>query len=252
MEIHLEDPFIEVEATLAKVSSRYGDEVLSAIKPVLLANLKNGRINTFTDNSDVSVEAYVLRVVENYLCNNLYLKSLQIEKADLVWIPLLEKVRKWIFTFFIRKGFAEVYVINEIVPELSQEASIQIMKAQFTYDTDFDPWAHIIVKDTCFKYMRSAMKKSVVPANMILELDDAFENQVEDNRQRPENLSTLDRATLITAIQHLAPDRREIIIQKYFYELNSKAIAEKNHKSLGAIYSLHFNAIESLRKILSD
>jgi DNA-directed RNA polymerase specialized sigma24 family protein len=130
-------------------------------------------------------------------------RELQLEKDDLVWIPLYSKISKWIFNLFVRKGFDRVYVEAEIVPELAQEAAIQILKAHFTYDTDFDPWAYTIINDTCLKYMRAAFKKSVVPSKALVDLDKLIEEKLADPRQRPDDPFTENRAAVLDAINRL-------------------------------------------------
>ena len=100
--------------------------------------------------------------------------------------------------------------------------------------------------------MRTSMKKAAIPAKNLIELDDTLESWIEDPAARPDDVRNEMLTSLMAAINQLPPVRREIIIQKYFYELPSEKIAENTQKSVAAVYSLHFNAIESLRKILID
>ncbi len=252
MEDFLSDLHDEIDAALAGITARYGEEVATSIRPILLANVRNGRFKTFSEGQNLPLLKYVERLTDGYQKHHRFIKKLQVEKEDLAWGPLYSQISAWIFNLFLRKGFAPEYCRAEIVPELAQEASIQILNAQFTYDVDFDPWAYTIVRDTCFKYMRSAMKKSAVPAHALVDLDEAVENKVEDSRHRPDDLGKENRVALLAAIDKLSPERREVIMQKYFYEYSSEKIAENTHKTVAAVYSMHFNAIENLRKILSD
>ena len=242
----------ELNATFASVTARYGEVGAARIQPVLLANIINGRFDTFASAQQQPLNRYVERLIEGFRQYHHYINKLQVEKDDLVWMPLYARISKWIYNIFLHKGFDPIYTETEIMPELAQEASIQIMKASFTYDTDFDPWAYQIVRSTCYKYMRSAMKKSAIPGDLLLELDETLENSLPDEKQRPDDPIFENRAALLAAINKLSPERRELILQKYFYEFPSEEIAENTHKTVAAVYSMHFNAIETLRKILSD
>lgn len=242
----------EISTTLSSVTARYGEVVAARIQPVLLANIKNGRFSTFAAGQQQSLSHYVERLIEGFRQYHHYINKLQIEKDDLVWLPLYARISKWIFQIFIHKGFDPDYTKTEIMPELAQEASIQILKASFTYDTDFDPWAYQIVRSTCYKYMRSAMRKSSIPGDQLMELDEVLEDTLADNKQQPDDPALENRTALLAAINQLSPERRELILQKYFYEFPSDQIAENTHKTVAAVYSMHFNAIENLRKILSD
>lgn len=252
MDDFLPIPQDEIASTLASVTAHYGEDVSTRIQPILMANIKNGRFETFGANQPHALELYVDRLIEGFLKYNNYFEKLQIEKDDLIWASLQKKIGYWVFKIFVNKGFDSEYTNTELVPELTQEASIQILKARFTYDTEIDPWAYQIVRATCFKFMRSAMKKSTIPADQLLELDDALENNLPDNKQRLDDPATENHAALLAAINRLSPERREVILQKYFYEYPSEEIAENTHKTVAAVYSMHFNAIENLRKILSD
>lgn len=244
----------EIEASLMLVAVRSGDEVASSIRSVLYINLKNGRVASFTENKPDRVQEYVLRVADHFIRWHDYLNKIQVEKDELVWEPLLGQLRQWTYSFFMRKGFDPVHTRAEIVHEQATEAAIQLLKANFPYDTEFEPWAFNIVKATCLKFMRTSMKKSVVPVSSIVELDDNSESWIEDQNpsSHPEDTRKEIYISLLAAINQLPPSRREIIIQKYFYELPSEKIAENTEKSVAAVYSLHFNAIENLRKIMTD
>ena len=58
--------------------------------------------------------------------------------------------------------------------------------------------------------------------------------------------------TLLEIIAQLPPSRREVIELIYFRELSPKEVAKIMKKSVGAIYNLHFNALQDMQKILSE
>ena len=243
---------IEIEQSLAALTLEKGETLAASIQPTLFANLEVGRVHSFTEGRPERVRPYVTRVAEFYSVLSPYLLKVQVEKEDQTWTELLEKLRKWTYSCFTRRGFDPVYTRAEIVPGQATDAAIQILKARFPYDTDFDPWAFNIVKTTCLKCMRSNMKKSAVPLDRLVELDVKEENSFTDPAGKPDDISSEMYAALMVAIKQLPPARREVIIQKYFYEFSSEKIAENTHRSISAVYSLQFNAIENLRKILTN
>jgi RNA polymerase sigma factor (sigma-70 family) len=134
--------------------------------------------------------------------------------------------------------------------ECATEAAIALMDAHFPYDTEFDPWAHIIVHNTCRKYFRQGRRKSTIPEENLVDLDktlDGMEDPAFGN-QDYENDLTED---LSEAIAQLTGARRQVIEFIYFDELRPDVIAKNLGKSVGAIYSLLFNALQDLRKNLS-
>ena len=57
---------------------------------------------------------------------------------------------------------------------------------------------------------------------------------------------------LLAAISKLSDSRRQVIELIYFDEFSPVEIAARMKKSVGAIYSLQFNALNDLRKILGN
>ncbi len=158
-------------------------------------------------------------------------------------------MRLWAFNFLVRKGYRADSATQGVAEECSSEAAIQLLNAHFPFDTNFYAWAHVIVLNTCRKYFRSQQKKSLVPDNQLIALE-SVQNYLEASSHTDREYLTYLRDTLIDALSKLPNARREVIALTYLEELTPKEIAAKMGKSLGAVYSLRFYALQDLRKIL--
>jgi RNA polymerase sigma factor (sigma-70 family) len=220
------------------------------IKPILYANLDRGRIQAYTEGKTDQVFAYVWLVAETFASLNPLLHSLQAEKSTEAWAPLFERMQNWAYSFFLKKGFAADKATSDIASECSTEAAVSLISAYFPYDTEFDAWAHIIVQNSCRKFMEKAFRKSIVPQENIVELDDNLIS-AEELLLEMQTLRSEQETEIAHALAQLSEARRNVIHYIYFDELDAEEAAQKMGKTVGAIYSLQFNALQDLRKILS-
>lgn len=248
--MELETLHHQLEQALERLAETRGDELARQIKPILLANLDRGRIHRFLDGKSDGVQSYVLRVADIFSAQQTYLHQLQNERNPEVWQPLYERMQTWAYNFFLRKNFAADDRTREIAIECAAEAAMQLLNSHFPYDTDFDPWAHILVQNTCRKFIHNSLKKSIVPQDKQVELEDELKD-LSDPPLEVRMLMTELGAELESALAQLSEARRNVIRMLYFDEMDLEEIAQKLGKSVGAVYSLHFNALGDLRKILS-
>jgi RNA polymerase sigma factor (sigma-70 family) len=190
-------------------------------------------------------------VAEEYINLSPLINKLQIERTTTAWEPLFKQMVSWAFNFFIKKGFLANIPTQEIATECAAEAAMNILRAHFPYDTDLEPWACVTVQNTCRKYIRGATKKSLIPQQNIVNLDETLSNIKDPKTQDQEYLKEL-QGDLLEAIAKLSTSRRQVVEFIYFMELSPVEIAKRMKKSVGAIYSLQFNALRDLRKILSE
>jgi RNA polymerase sigma factor (sigma-70 family) len=240
----------QLEQALKQLAEIRGDELARQIKPILLANLDRGRIHRFLEGKTDHVQSYVWRVADCFSDLHVYLNQLQTERDPEVWKTLYERMQTWAYNFFLRKNFAADDHTGEIAIECASEAAIHLLDAHFPYDTDFDPWAHILVQNTCRKFIHKSLKKSAVPQEKQVELEDELADR-NDPPLEAQMLMAEFGAELESALAQLSEARRSVIRMLYFDEMKMDEIAQKLEKSMGAVYSLHFNALEDLRKILS-
>jgi RNA polymerase sigma factor (sigma-70 family) len=224
----------------------------SKIVDIIITNQENGRIKFYCEGENQDIQSYIKRVVTNYNRQNNYLRNIQIERDNDEWEKLFEKLNNWANRFFISKGFSVEQVINESAFGLASEAALAILNANFPYDVEFDSWAFIILENCCLKYMRSNMKKSVIPPQKIVYFEDYENCDISDNENIPGEIIESKFDDLLFAINHLTPLRKQVIKFRYFENFQPEKIAEIMGKTPSAVYSLQFNALQDLRKILIE
>jgi RNA polymerase sigma factor (sigma-70 family) len=250
MSVEREDIERGIEAALMMATEFVGADVARKIKPILSANLDRGRVQYFLAGDPDRIHAYVRLVADNFTKLNPYLHQLQSEQDTEVWAPLYERMQTWAYNFLLRKNFPAGRDTCDLAVECATEAAIHLLHSHFPYDTGFDPWAHILVQNACRKFIQGSLKKSVVPQEKQVELKDGLAD--------PNNLSVEAQllmtelgAELETALEQLSEARRSLIRMLYFEGLEPQEAASRLGKSIGAVYSLNFNALHDLRKILS-
>jgi len=240
----------QLEQALRQLAEIRGDELARQIKPILLANLDRGRIHRFLEGEADHVQSYVWRVADGFSDLHAYLHQLQAERDPEAWTPLYTRMQTWAYNFFLRKNFAADDHTCEIAIECASEAAIHLLHAHFPYDTDFDPWAHILVQNACRKFIHKSLRKSAVPQEKQVELEDDLADRNDPPLEAQMLMAELG-AELDAALAQLSEARRSVIRMCYFDGLGMEEIAQKLGKSAGAVYSLHFNALGDLRKILN-
>ena len=250
MPLNVADIKTEIENSLKYLSAQRGDGIALKIRMILYANLDRGRIQSFVEGDINLVRDYIMRVAEEYINLSPYINKLQIERATTVWEPLYKQMVLWAYKFFLKKGFRADINTQDIATECATEAAINVLRAHFPYDTDLEPWACVIVQNTCRKYIRGALKKSMIPQQDLIDLDETLYN-IQDPAYQDQEYSKDLQSDILEAIAKLSAARRLVVELMYFTELTPVEIAKKIKKSVGAIYSLQFNALHDLRKILN-
>lgn len=240
----------EMDEALSALAQEGDKDVVDILKPILYTNLDRGRVQGFTDGETNGVRDYVWRVSRKYTQLSPFIQRLQRDKTSDIWEPLLERMRSWAYHYFLRKNIY-ANTANEIAWDCANSAAIYMMTAYFPYDTDFDPWAHVIVQNSCRKYIREITKKSVVPQQSIISLSDTLDILEDPTFQDREYQANL-RQVIMEALTKLPAARRQVIEWVYFDGLELPEIAARLGKSVSAVYSLHFNALYALRKILTS
>lgn len=239
----------EIERTLFLLKEREKDETISKLRAILYANLDRGRIDGFVDSNIANVQKYVLRVINHHERLSPLLNELQVARSTEAWQPLFGRMQKWAYNFLLGQGF---YVSQETANNANAcatEATIAILDAHFPYDTEFDSWAHVLVQNTCRKFIRKSTRKSIIPQQQLVSLENTeilkLDNSLKDERQQKEFADELAEV-----LKLLSQSRKDVIDLHYFQGYSFPEIATKMNKTIGAIHSLHFNALRDIRKIL--
>lgn len=247
--IQIEDTRRMLEEALDAHALENDGGIARQIKPILLSNLDRGRVQYFSDGKPGRIRAYVWHVSQNFSSLNQYIHQLQIERSDTVWEPLIKRMQTWAYNFFLRKGSPADDHTRQTAIECASEAAIILLEAHYPYDTEFDAWAHVIVQNACRKHIHKAARKSAVPDSGLVELEDELLDP-EDPLLEVTTMRKESGRELVEALNQLSEARRTIIQSIYFDGLEPTDLAAKMGKTVGAIYSLQFNALKDLRKIL--
>lgn len=241
----------ELEKAFESLAKQKDIDLAAKIRSILQANWDRKRVQKFVEGNPSSLDEYVRRVVEKFGVLNTYIHQLQIERADDIWDPLLKNMQKWAYRFLVRQGYDANKTTWEHAKECADDAARSILIAYFPYDTDFEPWARVVVRNACLKFIRSAASDPPVLEESLEDLEDTlriFSGSAFQDEDRRAN----EQSDLFAAIEKLSGARRQVIEMKYFQDLSPIEIATKLGKSVRAIHSLQFRALEDLRKILTQ
>jgi RNA polymerase sigma factor (sigma-70 family) len=244
MKLHREDIKTEIDRALQFLEAE--PQTIASIRLILHTNLDRGRVEHFIGSDIRRVGDYVRRVQEHYDRLHPYIQAVQKDRTDEAWQPLFKQLQAWAYNFLLRKGFVPDPSTRAIAEECATEAALRILDAHFPYDTDFDPWARTTMIMACFRFFRDGTKKSAIPPNNLVELDEQLPH-LEDINPKQQN----DNDDLLAAMSSLSDARRQVIQLHYLDDVPLPEIATLMGKSAGAIHSLHFKALQDLRKILS-
>lgn len=241
----------KLEEALSIFKEQRGANLCIKIKPILYSNLDRGRVQTFTEGNEKCIHDYVELVAEIYERLSPFIHKLQIERSEEAWKPLMQKMYMWAYSYFLRINFEPGEHTMEIAKERATDAAMTLINAHFPYDTEFDPWARVLLIYECRKFIRSSTKKSNIPQEVLVEMDSLSQCIHERLFDNPASKRET-RIDLLDSIAKLSTARQQVILGLYFEGFSSNDLAVKMDKSVGAIYNLHFHALKDLQKILSE
>ncbi len=224
-------------------------ELAEVIGSIVLLNLAEGRIEKFLESGTTeTVAEYVQRVVHFYHESHETLQQLEAEEPA-AWADFLQKLGKWAFAFLRRKGVPEHVGRIQIADDCAHEAGARLANIRFPYDTPYDSWACRVTHNVCLNYIRKhteKLKYADVDLSEMTEWLEALSNPADTERSDK-------RLDLLDAIEQLnSGDRKKFILLYYFEGKDFDEIAEVLDRTKNALYKLHFDALENLRKILQE
>ena len=247
-----------LEDALYLLAEQEGTDVVTAVTPIIFANLQKGRLHTFLERQDCSPSDYVQRVATHYQQWHGYIHAVQVEKGSDVWQPLYGKLQQWAFRLLPRMGYPAFTGHDEQWQQAqacATKAATILLNASFPYDVDFDPWAYILLRNVTQKEMNRRIKPQLARQMQVVELDawdDWLPNVLDPAGEDGQRLAEL-RADLIKAAGQLSSDaRRQFILLYYFEQKSFVEIAAILDKSVNSLYKLHSDALENLRKIWGE
>ena len=151
----------ELEPALVNLAQQKGMELVGQIRPVILANLRAGRIDFFLDNNRAScLDDYLARVSELYVSLNAYITAIQIERSTSVWEPLYIWMQKLVYNYLRKRGLIPGKTTYQLGVDCATDAAISLLNARFPYDTDFEPWTFNFIRYACLKNVSREMRQA--------------------------------------------------------------------------------------------
>jgi RNA polymerase sigma-70 factor (ECF subfamily) len=177
--------------------------------------------------------------------------------ADL-WI-FLEKAKdgdrdafKTIVNLYQQKVFLLAYSFlrdREDALDIVQETFMKLYQKFDTFDSEgnFQAWLLQIAKNLSIDYYRKhySRRREMEVEKSVDELDPAAE------AASSEGLTSDLRQAFSRCLQKLGERQRLIFVMKHYNGLQYKEIAEILHISVGTVKSLHFKAVQNMKKLLS-
>jgi RNA polymerase sigma factor (sigma-70 family) len=242
-----------IQTALQNLAEDKGGELAKIIHRILSANMERGRLQVFLErNEDNAPGDYVRVISECYAKLNAYVHQVQVEKTEEVWNPLFRKMQHWAYSWWLKHNFPPGVETFLIAQDCAAEAAAALVNAHFPFDTDFEAWAVVLVQYICLQKISQLNRLKSIPDYNLVELDEALTDKsgfADSNQENQDNI----RDQLIEAIEHYINGlRKQVILMHYFDGLPFYEIAERLGRSRNAIYKAHFDALESLRKLLSQ
>jgi RNA polymerase sigma factor (sigma-70 family) len=248
MHIDGEDILEELEVAIERLRDEE-PEIGAAVGSILRDNWADGRIEKFFNSkTEDTINDYVERVIKYYRKCHEYVSRIESDD-EAAWDHLLEKLRKWAYAFLKKKGVPYQADLFQIANDCANDACLRLLNVRFPYDVHYESWACRVVQNVTLNYIRQHTDK-IEYAD--LDLNEAHEwlqaLSVPDGTSRVEK-----RIDLLDAINQLnSEDRQRFILLYYFGGKSFAEIAEILDRTINALYKLHFDALENLRKILGE
>ena len=136
--------------------------------------------------------------------------------------------------------------------ECAADAGAQIIGSHFPYDTEFDAWAYTLLRYTWLKQLNRGKQQKRIPETKLVELDVLLPRLNIVGGMSDEQRSNW-RFDLIAGMERLATaGRREVLWLRYFENLTYEEIAARMGRTISAVYKLHFEAIEELKRFFGE
>lgn len=226
-----------------------GENFTAEVASIVWKNKESGRVEWYLKNNKTSQPGdYVQRVAYYYTELYSYLYSLQIVKEEIAWAILYPKLFGWAKSILSKycQGYNNLY---EITQDVTQKTFIAIVEATFPYDTDFNPWAYLVVRNIALGHTHFDTIYKEPDANSLESIDFKLHqlgSSVEEQVIKENEIKALHEA--ITCL----PYKQRQFIELYYLELKSyQEIAEITGSKNNTLYKLHFDALKTLGKILS-
>jgi len=123
------------------------------------------------------------------------------------------------------------------VDDVMQEVSLIIWEkhGQLRQESEFLPWAKVIVRNVCFRHRRSSVRDRHVFDDALVQR--LLDEEDADERQHGDRL-TDEYGALVRCLEQLPPDRRELVLLPYRGAGAVRKAAEDSDRSAASVYKL--------------
>ncbi|MCA9933938.1 MAG: sigma-70 family RNA polymerase sigma factor [Ardenticatenaceae bacterium] len=241
---------VEKDLTLAiqEVSQRYGETVAHKVQTIVAINLQRERKLSREHGQDHTVFVYVQHVSEQYLAQHEYIESLQVQKTAVAWNALQQKIQKRIYTLLLRWGFPSQQC-RVLVPDIAQDACMEILFAHYPYDCNFDAWLSVLLFRVSRKHAQQVRKEQKKLEEV--EISELVHHPRLTQTQ-PIELNMAIIESLNGALQQLPVNQQDVVKSYYILGKPLPEIADEQGVSVNTVYKRHHDALKKLRKILES
>ncbi|HSH02326.1 MAG TPA: RNA polymerase sigma factor [Anaerolineae bacterium] len=242
-----DDILAQIEPIINQIAKDKGDAVAQEIHRIVKCNIPKNRHTTFLNaNKHHTLKQYLDNIVYYYDQYAPFIKSLQIDHDTATWQVMCTKIRKWAYSLLYNWSLSP-HEHHQYTIDIAQEVSINLLKADYTYDVVFDAWAYTLTKFTLYKFMRKQkhlVKTASADLNEILDTLYLIEHDTNVEKQ------VAQKDLINHYLKQLTPPQQEVIIAHYLKGQTFGAISQQTTISKNTLYKRHHDAIQSLRKIL--
>lgn len=239
-----------IDQTLKQLRPQLGGALADTLQPILKLNEKRNRVQRHLAlDPESSLQSYIVEVATRYRADHAFLCQIQQQKSAEAWDPLLDKLRRWAYSFLSSWNLDDPTRILYTI-EIAQEASLEIIHSHFPYDCEFDAWACTITQYVSSKYMQRQSPNNVIDDVDLSDAEEWFYTSTDHPTLSKLEREIVEKQVLLDAIVKLSDKQKEIIWKHYFEGWSLSQIAAHLDISPSVVYKRHFDALKQLRKIL--
>jgi RNA polymerase sigma-70 factor, ECF subfamily len=128
--------------------------------------------------------------------------------------------------------------------DLTHEVFIKMVKNIEKQSGRFEPWLFTIAKNIVTDYYRKhAVRK---------EAEITMANELKTNANEVLKDENVEIEIIKQKMQKLPEDQQQVVILKFINDMTNERIAKLMKRTVGAVKSLQFRAVQNLRKLLMD
>ncbi|MEM8860086.1 MAG: sigma-70 family RNA polymerase sigma factor [Chloroflexota bacterium] len=245
-----------LKAALKRTLSSESKPIQQAVSKIVLKNESGGRLeNHLKEHPNKTADDYIVLVLNYYKKVSPQLSRLVHEKADSDWLELMEKMNKWAYSLLRKRN---PNFSHENLSNLSRDAVYSacgdVLKLYFPFDTPFDSWLYLVVKNNALAEMRKSFKRDEFANHGELDMSEDSNTLLTDSSfTNPEKIFSENERMeeLRSCIEQLPDKQRNIIQAKFLEDLSTPEICERLEIKPNASHQLLFQARNNLIKCLN-